>query len=66
MYKKKVDKLVGECIENVAEVKLSKINSTKDEIKHKCNFSHCTLLYFQYFFQLTLELVTVLLIFVCT
>ena len=36
--KKTVDKLVEECIENVEEVKLSKITSIKDESKHKCNF----------------------------
>ena len=33
-----MDKLVEKCIENVEEVKLSKITSTKDESKHKCNF----------------------------
>ena len=35
--KKLVDKLVGECTENVEEVKLAKITSAEDENKHKCN-----------------------------
>ena len=39
--KKLVDKLVEKCTENVGEVKLTKISSAEDEIKHKC--SSCTL-----------------------
>ena len=35
--RKKVDKLVEECAENVGEVKLAKITSAEDENKHKCN-----------------------------
>ena len=61
--KKIVDKLGEECIENVEDVKLSKI---KVKVNINAIFSHCTLLYFQYIFQLTLELVTVSFIFVST
>ena len=39
--KKLVDSIVGECTENVEEVKLTKIFSTENENKHKC--SYCTL-----------------------
>ena len=39
--KKLFDKLTEECTENVEELKLAKINSAKDENKHKC--SSCTL-----------------------
>ena len=77
--KRLVDKLVEECTETVEEVKRAKITSmelhstelhstnlhpAKNEDKHK--YSSCTLfiVYFQYFLQLTLELVLVLFIFI--
>ena len=77
--KRLVDKLVEECTETVEEVKQAKItsmelhstelNSTElhpDENEDKHKYSSWTLLivYFQYFLQLTLELVVVLLIFI--
>ena len=39
--KKLVGQLTEECTENVEEVKIAKITSTKNENKHKC--SSCTL-----------------------
>ena len=53
-YKKKlVDKLVEECTKNVEEVKLPKITLAEDENKHKnkCSFVHCTLFYFNNFYN---------------
>ena len=57
--KKVLDKLVEECTEAVEEVK-------HKENKHKCSFASCTLCCFQYFLQLTLELVLILFICIST
>ena len=39
--KKLIDKLIEECIENIAETRLAKITLAENENKHKCSF--CTL-----------------------
>ena len=64
--KKLVDKLVEECTENVEKVKLAKITLTEDENKYKCSSCTWYMCYFQYFLQLTLELVLILFIFIGT
>ena len=43
LWKILVDKLVEKCSENVEEVKLAKITSTKDENKHENKCCSCTL-----------------------
>ena len=65
--KELVDKLIEECTETVEEVKLAKKKlqlSMKRDID--VVLSHCTLCYFQWFLQLTLELVLILFIFIVT
>ena len=55
-----------ECTENTDETRLVEITSAKNENKHK--HSSCTLyiVLFQYFLQLTLELVVIFFIFIGT
>ena len=70
--KKKVDTLVEECTENIEETRLVEItsvelHSAKNENKHKCSSCMlCIVFFFQYFLQLTLELVLILFIFTVT
>ena len=56
--KKLADKLTEECTETVEEVKLAK----KTQLSISAVLVHCTLCYFQYFLELTLELVFILFI----
>ena len=60
--KRLADKLAEECTKNIDETRLVEINSTE------CNSAEnkCTLCYFQYFLQLTLELVSTFFIFIDT
>ena len=60
---KLADKLVEECTETVEEVKLAKVTSAEHEISINTVLARCTLFYFQYFLQLTLELLLILFIF---
>ena len=67
MQEKIGDKFADECTENVKEVKLGKITSAEEgKISINAVLVHSTLCYFQYFLQLTLELVLILLILVGT
>ena len=61
--KKLLEKLVEEYTETVEEVKIAE---NENENKHKSVLAHCTLCYFQYFLQLTLELALILFIFIGT
>ena len=60
---KLADKLVEECTETVEEVKLANVTSAEHEISINTVLARCTLFYFQYFLQLTLELLLILFIF---
>ena len=67
MQEKIGDKFADECTENVKEVKLGKITSAEEgKISINAVLVHSTLCYFQYFLQLTLELMLILLILVGT
>ena len=59
---------MGECTENVVEMKLAKITSAEEckKKKHKCSSytPYIVLLCTQYFLQLTLELVAIFFIFI--
>ena len=52
-----------ECTENIDETRLVEINSAKNENKHKCSSCMLYMVLFQYFLQLTLELVSIFLCF---
>ena len=63
------DKLAEECTEDIDETRLVEINSTEcNSIENKCKHNSCTLYiaFFQYFLQLTLELVVIFFIFIGT
>ena len=62
--KKLVDNPIKECTENIDKVKIAESNSV--EIYINAVLAHCTLCCFQYFLQLTLELVIILYIFIGT
>ena len=51
-----VDNLVGECIENVEEEKITEITLCQNENKHKC--SSCTLYIFSILFTINIEIGT--------
>ena len=63
---KLADKLVEECTETVEEVKLAKVTSAEHEISINTVLARCTLFYFQYFLQLTLELIAIFFVFTGT
>ena len=62
--KRLVDKLAEECAEDIDEIRLVEINSTKST-PLKTN-AYCTLCYFRYFLQLTLEWESTFFIFIST
>ena len=72
--KRLVKKFVEECNENVVETRLVEINTTECKaVETKCKhnvqcaaLAHCTLCYFQYSLQLTLELVFIFFVFIGT
>ena len=63
---KLADKLVEECTETVEEVKLANVTSAEHEISINTVLARCTLFYFQYFLQLTLELIAIFFVFTGT
>ena len=52
--KKLVDKLIEGCTENVEEVKLAKISSTKNKNKHKCSSCILCILLFLIIFTINI------------
>ena len=59
-----VNKLAGECTENIEETMLVEKPQLKMKTSIKAVLARCTLFYFQYFLQLTLELVAFFFIFI--
>ena len=59
-----VNKLGEECTENIEETMLVEKPQLKMKISIKAVLARCTLFYFQYFLQLTLELVAFFFIFI--